>query len=103
MSPNLKILLTDDEPDLRLVTTTILRKAGYEVAEASTGRECLELVRTFHPDIILLDVMLPDISGIDVCMQVKADPELQTFVILVSGILISSEYQAEGLNVGADG
>jgi DNA-binding response OmpR family regulator len=103
MGTNLKILVTDDDPDLRMVATTILEKAGYEILEATTGQECLDTVRKFRPDLVLLDVMLPDISGIDVCMQIKADTQLQTSVILLSGVLVSSEYQAEGLNVGADG
>jgi DNA-binding response OmpR family regulator len=104
MSRNAKILVTDDDTDMLLLCTTLLKEEGYQVFEAATGQECLETVRACQPDIVLLDVMLPDMTGVDVCTRIKADQTLQrTFVILVSGIRVSSEYQADGLNCGADG
>ena len=87
-----------------LLTTSVLRKAGYDVLETSTGKECLEVTRAHRPDLILLDIMLPDISGLEVLKEIKTDPELSnTLVVLVSGIQTSSDHQAGGLNVGADG
>jgi DNA-binding response OmpR family regulator len=81
----------------------LLEEEGYEVFEAATGRGCLEVVRAHHPDLVLLDVMLPDVSGLDVCRQIKTDQDLSaTFVILVSGVRVSSDYRADGLDVGAD-
>jgi DNA-binding response OmpR family regulator len=104
MSETAKILVAEDDPDLLLLTTQVLRKAGYEVLEASTGKECVEAVRAHHPDLVLLDVMLPDTTGTEVCRQIKADESLQgIFVILISGVQVSSSHQADGLNVGADG
>jgi DNA-binding response OmpR family regulator len=98
------VLVTDDGPEIRLMSTMLLRRAGYEVLEASTGQECLDVVRAHHPDLVLLDVMLPDITGIQVCRQIKNDESLKDiFVILASGIQVSSENQAEGLDIGADG
>lgn len=98
------ILVTDDDPDILLLFTTFLVDEGYEVREATTGKECLDAARSRHPDLVLLDVVLPDMTGIEVCTQIKAEPGLRdTFVILVSGARVSSEYQAEGLNAGADG
>jgi response regulator RpfG family c-di-GMP phosphodiesterase len=100
----IKLLVTDDDPDVLLLTSSVLTRAGYEVLEARTAKECLEMMHTHHPDLVLLDVMLPDMKGSTVCRHIKADPELQdTFVILVSGVQVSSEYQAKGLNIGADG
>ena len=100
----MKILVVDDDPDLLLLTTQLLRKAGYEVGQASTGKECLEILLRDHPDLVLLDVMLPDMTGIELCRHIKSDERLRsTFVILLSGVQTSSEYQADGLNVGADG
>jgi len=99
-----RILVTDDDPDMLLLTTMLLGEEGYEVMEATTASGCLEAVAAFHPDVVLLDVMLPDMSGVKVCQEIKAnEATANTFVILVSGIRVSSEYQAEGLNVGADG
>ncbi len=99
-----KILCVDDDPDLLLINSSLLQLAGHQVLTASNGNECLEIARQENPDLVLLDVMLPDISGYDVCKRIKTDPELQdTFVILISGIQISSESQIKGLETGADG
>jgi PAS domain S-box-containing protein len=99
-----RILVIDDDPELLLLTKTVLGRAGYEVLEASTGKEGLKAAREHCPDVVLLDVVLPDISGVDACRQIKEDQNLKNvFVILSSGIEISSEYQANGLNMGADG
>lgn len=104
MTKQFKVLVVDDDNDILFLSTSILSRAGYEVLEATTGKECLATVRVHHPDLVLLDVMLPDMTGIDVCRQIKNDKGLQdTFVILTSGIQTSSERQAEGLNIGADG
>jgi PleD family two-component response regulator len=104
MSKQFKVLVTDDNPDILLLSTMLLTRAGYEVHEASTGEACLVAVRTYHPDLVLLDVMLPGISGIEVCRQIKSDENLKDiFVILASGIQVSSELQADGLDIGADG
>ncbi len=100
----MKILVTDDDPELLLLSIEVLRRGGYEVLKAKTGRECLETLRRDHPDLVLLDVILPDTTGSEICRQIKADQELRdTFVILTSGVRVSSDYQAEGLNIGADG
>jgi sigma-B regulation protein RsbU (phosphoserine phosphatase) len=104
MGHEASILVTDDDQDMRLLFTTLLSGKGYTVWEATTGKGCLEAARSRHPDIVLLDVLLPDMTGVEVCEQIKAESELRdTFVILVSGYRVSSECQAEGLNVGADG
>lgn len=104
MDDRFKILVTDDDPDILEINSTVLRNAGYEVYEAATGEECIEMVRRYHPDLVLLDVVLPDMTGIEVCKKIKEDPELQgPFIILLSGIQVTSDDQAEGLSFGADG
>ena len=104
VSKQFRVLVTDDDPDMLLMTSTLLRRAGYEVLEASTGQECLDAARIHHPDLVLLDVVLPDMTGVEVCRQIKNDKGLDDiFVILTSGIQISSELQTEGLDIGADG
>jgi PAS domain S-box-containing protein len=81
-----------------------LRRAGYEVLGASTGQEGLMAVRAHRPDVVLMDVVLPDISGVEACRQIKEDQDLKDiFVILTSGVQTSSDHQAKGLNMGADG
>ena len=104
MAEKFKILVTDDDPDILEINSTILRNAGYEVYEAATGAECLDMISRHHPDLVLLDVILPDMTGLEICKKIKEDPELRgPYVILFSGIQVSSENQAEGLGVGADG
>jgi DNA-binding response OmpR family regulator len=104
LSKQFTVLVVDDDTDILLLSTSILRRTGYEVLEASTGKECVDAVRTHHPDLVLLDVRLPDMTGIEVCRQIKGDESLEDiFVILASGIQISSEDQADGLDIGADG
>jgi diguanylate cyclase (GGDEF)-like protein/PAS domain S-box-containing protein len=104
MGKSIKILAVDDDPYLLALTSEILKRAGYQVLVASTGKECIEIVRTDHPDLVLLDVVLPDVTGVQVCRQIKDDQQLRgTLVILMSGVKVSSDYQADALNIGADG
>ena len=98
------ILVVDDNPLVLLGTSRVLRAAGYTVIEASTGEEGLRLVRERRPDLVLMDVCLPGISGLEAVQEIKADPELATiFVVIISASATSSERQAGGLDVGAEG
>jgi PAS domain S-box-containing protein len=98
-----RILVIDDEPLLLRATSRLLAEAGYQVLEAAAGREGLRLARETRPDLVLLDVMLPDMDGLEVCRRLKVDTELaNTFVVLLSGKRIDSGNQAEGLEEGAD-
>lgn len=98
-----KVLLVTDNPVILILSANILKKAGHEVLEATTGKECLVAVHTSHPDLIVLDTTLPDMTGTEVCRQIKKDESLEDiFVILASEVKVSSERQAEGLDSGAD-
>jgi CheY-like chemotaxis protein len=104
MNNHMKILVTDDDPDVLFLSSTVLKRSGHEVLEAESGGECLATMHAHHPDLVLLDVMLPDMRGVEVCRRIKADPDLTgTFVILLSGVEVSPELQAQGLDAGADG
>ena len=76
MNSKARILVVDDDPDLLNINSTILQSSGLEVIEAGTGNECISIARGILPDLILLDVNLPDMNGFDVCKQIKADPLL---------------------------
>ena len=78
-----KILIVDDEPHIVMVVKVRLEKAGYEVISAGDGREGLDKARTEKPDLILLDLMLPLISGDEVCRTLKADPEYKKIPIII--------------------
>jgi DNA-binding response OmpR family regulator len=99
----LKILIVDDEPDIADAFKHVLQSADYEVITAATGQECLQIARGERPDLILLDVRLPDINGLEVCRRIKTDPELaRTAVINVTGMRTSKDDEVEGIEAGAD-
>ncbi len=104
MNSEKTILLVDDTKELNDAAARIIREAGYKVIQAFDGNECLELLNTITPDLLLLDVVMPGINGIEVCRQIKSSPETSgLFVVLLSGLKTSSDQQAEGLEAGADG
>jgi PAS domain S-box-containing protein len=104
MSEPTRILVVDDEPALLAATVRVLSSAGFEVLQATTGSECLQVARRCRPDLVLLDVVLPDIDGRQVCQKLKADPALKPcFVVLTSGERTSVDDRVAGLDVGADG
>jgi DNA-binding response OmpR family regulator len=104
MNSDIKILIVEDDPDLLFATTRIVKSAGYEVFTASTARQCMECVKKYLPDLILMDVVLPDAKGDALCRQIKEDPALKNiFVVLISGTKTDSAEQADGLEIGADG
>jgi DNA-binding response OmpR family regulator len=98
-----KILIADDDDDTLYVYSRLLESEGYESLTAPSASECLRIARQERPDLVLLDVRLPDMSGLEACRQIKADPRLAgIFVIHISGIETSSDIQAEALESGAD-
>ncbi|MCX8070283.1 MAG: response regulator [Thermodesulfovibrionales bacterium] len=99
-----KILIVDDNEDNLVITSRLLKKEGYEVSTVSTGFDCLKILKTFKPDLILLDVLLPDINGYEVCRLIKSDIENQDVIIIYfTSVNRSSEVKAEGYQKGADG
>jgi PAS domain S-box-containing protein len=95
-------MVDDNLPFLELYSQ-ILRDAGYDVLTTSKGREALRIVRDQGPNLVVLDVVLPDASGIEVCRQIKTDPALHNvLVILISGHAKSSDQATDGLATGAD-
>ena len=78
----MKIMCVDDDPDLIFVLETILSGYGCEVVGVTDAKRCLEIAKREKPDLIFLDVMMPDVSGWDICKRLKENPE-------TSGILVS--------------
>jgi len=102
-----KILIVDDEPDLVEAVSIILESKGYAVAKAYGGVEGLKKVRTENPDLIVLDVMMPDKDGYAVCKELKADAKYRSIPILlltavVSNIPTSRYTQQMGMETEAD-
>ncbi|MCX7846298.1 MAG: response regulator [Dictyoglomaceae bacterium] len=97
-----KILVVDDEPYIRSLVVDFLNYlGGYELIEAGTGKEALDLIKDEKPDLVILDIMLPDIDGFTICEQIKENPNLNTLVLILSAR--SSELdQKIGFGMGAD-
>jgi signal transduction histidine kinase len=103
MQVRITILNVDDTEAMRYQKTRVLRAAGYEVVEADTGAKGLQLARELMPDLVLMDVRLPDMSGIEACRQIKSDPATRTIpVIQVSATFVTEKDQKTGLLGGAD-
>lgn len=97
-----KILIAEDEPDIRDLIAFTLRFAGYEVVTAANGKEAVDLAPNEMPDMILMDVRMPIMTGYDACKQFKADPALKHIpVVFLSAKGQESEIQA-GLEAGAE-
>src|SRR5262245_62002035 len=98
------ILNVDDNAPALYAKTRILRQAAFDVLEADSGREALEHVRTAKPRLVLLDVNLPDMSGLDVCRYIKDDPQTaNTIVLQISATAAERADRVRGLEGGADG
>jgi len=102
-----KVLLVDDDVDFCEAAKLLLDSKGYEVVLAHDGKEGLEKVRAENPDLVILDVMMPEMNGYDVCVVLKADPEFKnTPVILLTAVdqaLFKTTYtKAMGLMTEAD-
>ena len=99
-----KILNVEDYAVSREATSDLLRAAGYVVVEASNGPEALQLIHSENPQLVLLDVNLPGLSGYEVCQQLKANPVTKALpVLLISGSFVEGRDKAQGLENGADG
>ena len=94
-----RVLVVDDEPGIRHVLTGYLRSAGFEVTDVATGEEALAQVRRRAPDLVLLDVMLPDLDGIEVLRRIRTFSEV--YVVLVTARAEETDTLV-GLAVGAD-
>jgi PAS domain S-box-containing protein len=98
------ILNVDDDEGGRYAVTHGLRRHGYEVLDTSSGREALELAAGAQPDLVLLDIHLPDIDGFEVCRRLKADPHTACIPVLhLSASFRDDPSRVKGLNSGADG
>lgn len=100
--PSQKVLVVDDEESILELLKYNLEKQGYEVKVASDGFTGVELARRFHPDLVLLDIMMPKMDGVETCRQLRTIPELQnTFIVFLTAR--SEEYsEVAAFDVGAD-
>lgn len=102
MQPIKRILLIDDDLTLAEMYTERLKSEGYEVAIAHDGEVGLKAIQTKKPDLVLLDVMMPKMNGLDVLKQVKADPELAKIKIILLTALVQEPGQMNEISQSAD-
>jgi two-component system phosphate regulon response regulator PhoB len=96
------ILVVDDEPDLRELVQINLVQAGFAVDLAATGSEALERLRVAKPDLVVLDLMLPDVSGTEICRKIRADEDLADLPVIMLTALSQEVDRVVGFELGAD-
>lgn len=101
-NPRKKILIADDNENIRDALTYLLEDEGYELFLAKDGKDTLKKVKEHRPDVLFLDIMMPEINGYDVCKAIKGDPALkQTYIIILTAKGQVAE-QERGKEAGAD-
>lgn len=101
-APTLRVLVVDDEPDIVALVVYHLAKAGYRVSSASTGPDAVALARRERPDLIVLDLMLPGMSGFDVLRDIRAADETRNIAVLMLTARKDEPDRIKGLSLGAD-
>jgi DNA-binding response OmpR family regulator len=94
------IMVVDDDPDTRSILVRHIRREGFSVLEATSGLECLRLTKQHPPDVILLDVMMPEMDGFAVCNALRADSGTAEIPIIMLTARDDIEARAEGMKLG---
>jgi len=97
-----KILIADDNENIRDALTYLLEDEGYELLLAKDGADTLRKVRELKPDILFLDIMMPEVNGYDVCRTIKNDPDLKSIYVIMLTAKGQVAEQERGKEVGAD-
>jgi DNA-binding response OmpR family regulator len=97
-----RVLIADDEPNIVASLEFLMEQAGFEVKVAADGAQALELAGSFHPDLVLLDIMIPVKSGYEVCQRLKSDPATRDVKIVMVSAKGRDVEVAKGLELGAD-
>jgi CheY-like chemotaxis protein len=97
------VLVVDDDDDIRALFSAILRRAGYQPRQASSGRQALEQAGELAPDLVISDVSMPGLSGLEVCRALKAEPRTAATAVLLISAHSGEQDRADGLQAGADG
>jgi DNA-binding response OmpR family regulator len=95
-----RVLIVEDDPSVRAIVVEVCRRDGYEVSEASRGRQALQIAEANEPDVVLLDWVLPDLSGIEVCRELRRRGAICP-IIMLTGRTANVD-KVVGLEVGAD-
>src|SRR5512147_2228130 len=96
-----KVLIVDDEPSLIVALQFLMEQNGYETFVAFSGEEAMEAVARHHPDLVLLDIMLPVVDGFEVCQRVRENLDWKDIRIVLLTALGSEAHVTKGLDLGA--
>lgn len=97
-----RVLVVDDEPTILISLEFLFRREGHEVVLAADGEAALKALEEARPDLVVLDVMLPTLSGFEVCRRIRADPRFKDLPVLMLTAKGRETEVAKGLEVGAD-
>lgn len=95
-----QIMVVDDDPDTLSILVRCIRREGFAALEVPSGAECLRLVKQHPPDVILLDLMMPDMDGFAVCRALQADPATAEIPLIMMTARDDMDARAEGIEVG---
>ncbi len=98
-----KILIVDDEEDVVDVVKVVLESEGYEVITSENGKKALEVLKTQHPDLIILDIMMPEMDGVEVCSRLRKMEKMNDVPIVMFSAKLSAVDKKESFDAGADG
>ena len=98
----MKILLVDDDKDILEFLTYNLEKEGYNVVTADNGKKALEIAKRILPDLIILDVMMPEMDGVSTCIEIKKNPKINDVLILFLTARSEEYSELAGFDAGAD-
>ena len=98
---NKKILIVDDDPYILMSFDFLMKKNKFEVFVARNGNEALEQIKTNQPDLILLDIMMPDVDGYEICIKVKSDTKTKDIIIVFMSAKTRDTDIQKGLDLGA--
>jgi len=98
-----KVLIVEDEDNIAIALDYLMGREGYLHDRIANGGEAMGRIRETHPDLVLLDVMLPEVSGYEICQGVRMDPDLHDVKILMMTARGSAMERRKGLALGADG
>lgn len=98
-----RVLIVEDEDNIAIALDYLMTREGYDHERIATGTGAVEKIRDSRPDLVLLDVMLPGVSGYEICQNVRSDAELSGVKILMMTARGSAMEQRKGLALGADG
>ena len=101
-TPDVRLLLVDDNKNNRDIVSRLLEREGYAVSQAENGREALERLESEHIDLILLDVMMPVMDGIEACRHIKDDPETRLIPVVIMTALSQVDDRVRAIQAGAD-